>query len=75
MTNSEINLDYLFQDQILNFVHLLTVEKKTKSEFLSDVKNTYCISNPKTELFCIACERSIFKTIQLNAKKDTILLT
>jgi len=70
---SATNLDYLFQDQIRNFAHLITIAPKTKSEFLQTVKETYSTENPKTAMFCASLQRSTFDTIRLNSTRDAIL--
>lgn len=67
------NLNPLFIDQIRNFAHLLTIEPQTKEQFIQHIKKVYCISNPKTALFCAAVERSVFDTIKLNTNRDSIL--
>lgn len=67
------NLNYLFIDQIRSFAHLVTFEKQTKQQFIESVKNTYSISNPKTNLFVQSIEKSDFDTIQLNNTRDQIL--
>lgn len=67
------NLNMLFQDQVRNFAHLVTSESQTKNDFLAAIKQTYSLSNPKVNLFFIACQRSDFETIKLNANQDSIL--
>jgi len=67
------NLNPLFIDQIRNFAHLVTIEPQTKEQFITFVKQVYCISNPKTALFVQSIERSIFDTIKLNNTRDAIL--
>jgi len=67
------NLNFLFQEQIRNFVHLITSKTQTKNDFLATIKQNYCLSNPKTNLFFIACEKSDFETIRLNNNRDAIL--
>ncbi len=71
----DLHIDYLFQDQILNFSHLVTNEKKSKNQFLEDIKTTYNLDNPKNSLFYYSVKRSYFNTIQLNKTKETILFT
>lgn len=67
------NLNPLFIDQIRNFAHLVTVEPKTKEQFLETVKQNYDVLNPKTHLFCLAAERSTFDTIRLSDNRDSLL--
>lgn len=67
------NLDFLFQQLIVNFAHLVTVNPQTKTEFLDTVKGTYCLSNPKTNLFFQSCQKSEFETIRLSNNRDSIL--
>jgi len=67
------NLNYLFIDQIINFSHLVTSDQQTKAQFLETIKRNYCLSNAKTKLFYIACEKSIFETIKLSDNKESIL--
>lgn len=67
------NLNFLFQDQIVNFAHLITTEAQTKNDFLATIKANYNTYNPKTHLFFIACEKSDFETIKLNTNRDAIL--
>lgn len=67
------NLNFLFQDQIRNFAHLITSKTQTKNDFLATIKQNYCLSNPKVNLFFIACEKSDFETIKLNNNRDSIL--
>jgi hypothetical protein len=67
------NLNMLFQDQIRNFSHLVTSETQTKNDFLTAIKQNYSLNNPKVNLFFIACEKSDFETIKLNANRDAIL--
>jgi|694.fasta_scaffold115770_4 hypothetical protein len=67
------NLNFLFIDQIANFAHLVKTETQSKEQFLEAIKNTYCLSNPKTNLFYIATEKSIFDTIRLNNTRSSIL--
>lgn len=67
------NLNFLFQDQIRNFSHLVTSETQTKNDFLATIKQNYCLNNPKVNLFFIACEKSDFETIKLNNNRDSIL--
>ena len=69
----ETNLNPLFIDLIRNFSHLITRNPQTKNEFLTTIKNTYCLTNQRTKLFFLACEKSDFETIQLNNNLDTIL--
>ena len=45
------NLNFLFQDQIVNFAHLVTTESQTKEQFINTVKTNYSETNPKTSLF------------------------
>lgn len=72
-TIKQTNLNMLFIDQITNFAHLVTSQHQTKQQFLEAIKNTYCLSNPKTNLFYMATEKSEFKTIRLNNTRSTIL--
>ncbi len=67
------NLNILFQQLIINFAHLITVEPQTKVEFLETVKSNYCLSNPKTNLFYKSCEKSEFETIRLSNNRENIL--
>jgi hypothetical protein len=67
------NLNMLFQDQIRNFAHLITTKSQTKNDFLTTIKANYSLDNPKTNLFFIACQRSDFETIKLNANQESIL--
>lgn len=67
------NLNMLFQDQLRNFAHLVTSENQTKNDFLATIKANYDNYNLKTHLFFIACEKSDFETIKLNANRDAIL--
>lgn len=67
------NLNPLFTDQIVNFAHLITKEPQTKEDFLSTVKSAYCLSNPKTELFYLATEKSTFETIRYCRVSNCIL--
>lgn len=69
----ETHLGFLFQDLLINFAHLIKWEKQTKQEFLENIKETYDISNPRTQLFYQSCERSKFNTIRLNRTKDAVL--
>ncbi len=66
------NLDYLFIDQVHNFVHLLTVETQTKEQFLMKVKQ-YSLSDSKTMFFYLSTKRSDFDTIRLNETREEIL--
>jgi hypothetical protein len=67
------NLNMLFQDQIINFAHLVTSETKTKNDFLATIKANYSLDNPKTHLFYIACQKSDFDTIRLSNDRNSIL--
>lgn len=67
------NLDFLFQQLIVNFAHLVTAKPQTKTEFLDTVKGTYCLSNPKNNLFFQSCQKSDFETIRLSNNRDSIL--
>lgn len=67
------NLNMLFQDQIANFAHLITLKKQTKEEFIQNIKKTYCKSNVKTALFIQATEKSEFETIRLDKSRSTVL--
>lgn len=67
------NLNYLFIDQITNFAHLVTKETQDKDQFLNTIKKTYCLTNPKTKLFYLACEKSIFESIRLSDNRQQIL--
>ncbi len=69
----QTNLNYLFQDQIINFAHLITPEPQTKTEFLETIKTNYSLQNTKTALFYAATEKSEFETIRLNNTRSTIL--
>lgn len=69
----ETNLNMLFQQLIVNFAHLLTVNNQTKNEFIENVKSTYSISNPKTALFVASIQQSEFETIRLNDTRSAIL--
>jgi hypothetical protein len=69
----QTNLNFLFQDQVRNFAHLVTNETQTKNDFLAAIKQSYCLDNTKVNLFFIACEKSDFETIKLNANRDAIL--
>lgn len=70
----QTNLNPFFIDQIANFAHLIETEPQTKSEFLEPIKTNYDTTNPKTQLFYIATEKSIFENISLNKTRDAILL-
>lgn len=61
---AQTNLNLLFQELIINFAHLITRQPQTKSEFLNQIKKTYCLSNSKTSLFYAATENSTFETIR-----------
>ena len=67
------NLNYLFIDQMRNFAHLVTTKQQTKKEFLATIKANYSIGNPRTNLFYIAVQKSLFETIRLNNNRDAIL--
>ena len=67
------NLNYLFIDQIPNFSHLVNTVNQTKKQFLNRIKNTYSLSNPKTKLFYLSCEKSVFQTIKLSRDRNQIL--
>jgi hypothetical protein len=67
------NLNMLFQDQIINFAHLVTVAPQTQEQFMQTVKGAYDISNPKTRLFVASIKNSTFDTIRLNNTRDSIL--
>jgi hypothetical protein len=67
------NLNPLFIDQICSFAHLVTPEPQTKEQFLNTIKSTYSTANPKTQLFYLSVEKSIFETIRLNNTRSTIL--
>lgn len=67
------NLNFLFQDQIRNFAHLVTIEPQSKNEFAEKVKSSYSIENPKTALFYQSILKSEFDTICLNNTRDAIL--
>lgn len=67
------DLNYLFIDQIRNFAHLVTSSIQTKAEFLETIKINYSIENPKTELFYIATEKSIFDSIRLSNDRSHVL--
>jgi hypothetical protein len=69
----QTNLNPLFIDQIVNFAHLIKPVPQTKSEFLQTIKSNYDTSNPKTQLFYIATEKSTFENICLNKTRDAIL--
>jgi hypothetical protein len=69
----QTNLNFLFQDQVRNFAHLVTNETQTKNDFLAAIKQSYCLDNTKVNLFFIACQKSDFETIKLNANRDAIL--
>ena len=70
---NQTNLNMLFQDQIRNFAHLVTIEPQTKQEFIQTVKQVYSIENPKTALFVTSIEKSTFDSIRLNNTRDSIL--
>jgi hypothetical protein len=67
------NLNFLFQDQLISFAHLIKTEPQTKSEFLGAIKATYCLSNPKTQLFYTSTEKSEFDTIRLSSDRNSVL--
>jgi hypothetical protein len=69
----QTNLNMLFQQLIINFAHLITVKPQTKAEFLETVKSTYCLSNPRTNLFYQSCEKSEFETIRLSNNQENLL--
>jgi hypothetical protein len=58
------NLDYLFQELLTNYSHLIESKPMTKSEFLEVLKSSYSIANVKNKLFYQSCERSEFDTIR-----------
>ena len=66
------NLDYLFIDQVHNFVQLVTVESQTKEHFLMKLRQ-HNLSDSKTMFFYLSTKRSDFDTIQLNETRDEIL--
>ena len=70
---NQTNLNMLFQDQLRNFAHLVTIEPQTKQEFIQTVKQVYSIENPKTALFVASIEKSTFDSIRLNNTRDSIL--
>ena len=65
-------LDYLFIDQVHNFVHLLTVETQTKEQFLMKLRQ-HNLSDSKTMFFYLSTKRSDFDTIRLNETREEIL--
>lgn len=67
------NLNPFFIDQIINFAHLVTPQEQTKKEFLESIKKTYSLENPKTQLFYISAQKSVFNTIKLNNQRTQIL--
>lgn len=67
------NLNPLFIDMIKNFAHLVTKEPQSKDEFLNNIKKTYSLASPKTEIFYHSVKLSTFETIRLNNTKDSIL--
>lgn len=67
------NINYLFQDMIPNFAHLVTTEPQTREQLMKAVKDTYSLDNPKTALFYGAIERSSFETIRINHERTRIL--
>lgn len=73
MELNKTDLNMLFIDQLPNFAHLVKRDSQTKEQFLKTIKQNYCLSNPKTELFYISCKKSIFNTIRLNKNNDSIL--
>jgi hypothetical protein len=72
-TAMQTNLNPLFIDQLRSFAHLITPEPQTKNQFLQTIKSTYSLENPKTKLFYLAAEKSIFETIKLNTTRSAIL--
>ena len=66
------NLDYLFIDQVHNFVHLLTVEAQTKEQFLMKLRQ-HNLSDSSTMFFYLSTKRSDFDTIRLNETREEIL--
>lgn len=67
------NLNFLFQDQLRNFAHLVTIEPQSKTEFAEKVKSNYSVDNPKTALFYQSILKSEFDTIRLNNTRDAVL--
>lgn len=67
------NLNPLFIDQITNFAHLVTANPQTKEQFLNTIKSAYSLSNPKTQLFYLAADKSTFETIRLCRVSNCIL--
>jgi hypothetical protein len=72
---TQTNLNFLFADMIGSFAHLLPISGQafTKDEFLAAVKTQYCLSNPKTNLFYMAAQKSIFETIKIDRVGNCIL--
>lgn len=67
------NLDYLFQDMIRVFSHLVDTNIQTKEQFCNRITDTYSLSNPKTNLFYQSAMRSEFDTIRLSKDRQSIL--
>jgi hypothetical protein len=67
------NLNPVFIDQLMNFAHLLTSKKQTKTEFLNSIELIYSTDNPKTALFYMAVQKSDFDTIRLSDNRGSIL--
>jgi hypothetical protein len=72
-TVKQTNLNFLFQDQIVNFAHLITVEPQTKEQFAENVKKTYSLENMKVNFFYQSILKSDFETIRLSNTRDSIL--
>jgi hypothetical protein len=67
------NLNPLFIDLIRSYSHLITIENKTKNEFLQIIKNTYSLENQRNNLFYISCQKSEFETIKLTNDRNSII--
>ena len=69
----QTNLNFLFQQLLPNFPHLITIEEQSKADFLDAIITTYDINSPKTYLFYQSCHKSDFVTIKLSNDRQSIL--
>ena len=69
----QTNLNFLFQQLLPNFAHLVTIEEQIKADFLDAITTNYDINNPKIYIFYQSCHKSDFVTIKLSNDRQSVL--
>ena len=61
----QTNLDFLFQNMVIDYADLITIEPQTKDQFIKKFFNTHSLARGENHLFYHSILKSDFETIRL----------